>query len=155
VGGPTRSESVRNGLEDLPADLGCVLVHDAARPLVPDSVVDAVIRGAREGRVTVPALPVLDTVKQVHAADPSLVRATLPRSELVLVQTPQGFPRDAIIAAHQNALAKGLDATDDAALCEAMGIPVNVVPGSRLAMKITNESDFAVAEALASVPQAP
>jgi 2-C-methyl-D-erythritol 4-phosphate cytidylyltransferase len=151
VGGGDRVDSVRNGLEDLPPDLPFVLVHDAARPLTPASVVEAVLSEVRRGFVTVPALPLHDTIKSVANGDGNkVVAGTLDRSTLVRVQTPQGFPRATLVDAHSRALRDGTVATDDAALCEVMGATVHLVPGSELSMKITTEADFAVAEVLAS-----
>jgi 2-C-methyl-D-erythritol 4-phosphate cytidylyltransferase len=148
VGGDERGDSVRNGLEDLPAELPFVLVHDAARPLVPADMIDRVIRGVRSGAVTVPALPVVDTIKESDGGD-TVVR-TLDRRNLHRIQTPQGFPREILIEAHMAALRDRLSATDDAALCEAIGAKVLLVPGSEVAMKVTSEADFAIAEALAA-----
>jgi 2-C-methyl-D-erythritol 4-phosphate cytidylyltransferase len=146
VGGRERSDSVANGLEDLPEEVGTVLIHDAARPLVPDDLVDRVVREARRGHGAVPALPVVDTLKEVDEAG-SIVR-TVDRARLWRVQTPQGFPRAMIERAHADARRTGVAATDDAGLCERLGFPVVVVPGSERALKITDESDFARAEAL-------
>jgi 2-C-methyl-D-erythritol 4-phosphate cytidylyltransferase len=145
-GGRTRTESVRNGLEDLPDEAEIVLVHDAARPLVGDTTVDRVVASARAGIPAIAALPVVDTLKEVDA-NGHIVR-TVERERLWRAQTPQGFPRELIVRAHRDAHAQHLSATDDAALCERLGIPVAVVRGSERAMKITDESDFARAEAL-------
>jgi 2-C-methyl-D-erythritol 4-phosphate cytidylyltransferase len=146
VGGRERSESVANGLEDMPEEVTTVLVHDAARPLVPDDLVDRVVQEARRGHGAVPALPVVDTLKEVDETG-KIVR-TVDRARLWRVQTPQGFPREMIERAHADARRAGVAATDDAGLCERLGFPVVVVPGSERALKITDESDFARAEAL-------
>ena len=146
VGGRTRTDSVQNGLEDLPDEAQVVLIHDAARPLVDDATIDRVIVAARSGACAVAALPVVDTLKEVDTAG-RIVR-TVDRAGLWRAQTPQGFPRDVIVRAHRDARANHVSATDDAALCERLGIPVSVVRGSERAMKITEESDFARAEAL-------
>jgi 2-C-methyl-D-erythritol 4-phosphate cytidylyltransferase len=151
VGGATRQDSVANGLEDLLADLSTVVVHDAARPLVPDSVVSRVIAEARGGRAAIAALPVVDTLKEVDAD--GRIRRTVPRERLWRAQTPQAFPRDVLVRAHREARARGLRATDDAALCEALGIPVSVVRGSERALKITEEPDFARADALSQLSE--
>jgi 2-C-methyl-D-erythritol 4-phosphate cytidylyltransferase len=149
AGGPTRGDSVSNGLEDLPESLSIVVVHDAARPLVPADVVDRVIAEARKGHAAVPAVAVSDTLKRV---DPSgSVVETVPRDGLWRAQTPQAFPREHLIRAYTEARAQNVVATDDAALCERIGLPVVVVRGSERAMKITDESDFARAEALATL----
>jgi 2-C-methyl-D-erythritol 4-phosphate cytidylyltransferase len=151
VGGATRQDSVANGLDDLPADLDVILVHDAARPLVPDTVVSRVIAEARSGRSAIAALPLVDTLKEVDA-EGRIVR-TVPRERLWRAQTPQGFPRDVLLRAHAEARERGLKATDDAALCEALGIPVVVVKGSERAMKVTEEPDFARADALSRLSE--
>src|SRR5207302_8348661 len=139
-----RSESVANGLEDLPDEVRTVLVHDAARPLVPDDMIERVVVGAREGHAVVPALPVVDTLKEV--AEDGTVARTVDRTRLWRVQTPQGFPRDVIMRAHAEARRANRTFTDDAGLCEWLGIPVRVVRGSERALKITDEADFARAE---------
>ncbi|MBX3132998.1 MAG: 2-C-methyl-D-erythritol 4-phosphate cytidylyltransferase [Gemmatimonadaceae bacterium] len=150
VGGRTRAESVANGLEDLPAECTTVLVHDAARPLVDVAVIQRVIAEARKGHGAVAALPVVDTLKRVDA-DGRIVE-TVSRDALWRAQTPQGFPRELIERAHREAKDAGWhhEATDDAALCERLGIPVHVVRGSERALKVTEASDFARAEVLAN-----
>jgi 2-C-methyl-D-erythritol 4-phosphate cytidylyltransferase len=145
VGGAERSDSVANGLEDLPEAMSIVVIHDAARPLVPPDVIDRVIAEARLGHGAVPGLPVTDTLKRVENG---LITETVPRSGLWLAQTPQAFPRAMIVRAYTEARAAGIGATDDAALCERLGMHVVIVPGSERAMKITEEADFARAEAL-------
>jgi 2-C-methyl-D-erythritol 4-phosphate cytidylyltransferase len=151
VGGPTRQASVENGLQDLPAGLGIVVVHDAARPLVSDTTIDGVIAAARAGRGAVAALPVVDTLKEV-GDDGQIVR-TVERTRLWRAQTPQAFPREMLVRAHDAANRDKVVATDDAALCERLGIPVVVIRGSERAMKITDESDFARADALAGLAE--
>ena len=145
IGGATRTESVRNGLEDLPDEAAIVLVHDAARPLVGDATIDRVVASAREGVSAIAALPVVDTLKQVD--ERGMIASTVDRERLWRAQTPQGFPRDVIERAHRHAKANRITATDDAALCEALGAPVRVVRGSERAMKITEDEDFDRAEA--------
>jgi 2-C-methyl-D-erythritol 4-phosphate cytidylyltransferase len=150
-GGATRSESVWNGLEDLPDAAAVVLVHDAARPLVDNLTIDRVVAEARAGRSAIAALPVVDTLKEVDG-DGRIVR-TVEREKLWRAQTPQGFPRETIVTAHRRAREEKLSATDDAALCERLGIPVVVVRGSERALKITDDDDFARAEALFRVSE--
>ncbi len=150
LGGRTRTESVSNGLEDLVDEAATVLVHDAARPFVTSDTIDRVIAQARTGTAALAALPVVDTLKQVDAG--GRVTATVPREQLWRAQTPQGFPRQMIVDAHAAARREKRVATDDAALCEALGFPVVVVPGSERAMKITEAGDFARAEALFDLP---
>lgn len=153
VGGATRADSVANGLEDLPAECRVVLVHDAARPFVTDAVIERVIAEARAGRGAVAALPVVDTLKAVDAD--GRITGTVPRAGLWRAQTPQGFPREMLERAHAEARVRGdhASATDDAALCEALGVEVRVVRGSERAMKVTEEGDFARAEALEPLPE--
>ena len=144
VGGRERADSVRNGLEDLPPECRIVVIHDAARPLVPDDTIDRVIAEARRGHGAIAALPVVDTLKEVD--DEGRIVRTVERARLWRAQTPQAFPRELILRAHVEG--RGIAATDDAALCERLGLPVVVVRGSERAMKITEEADFARAEAL-------
>jgi 2-C-methyl-D-erythritol 4-phosphate cytidylyltransferase len=146
IGGRTRTESVRHGLEDLPDEASIALIHDAARPLVDDAMIDRVIAKAREGLCTVPGLPVVDTLKE--ADDDGNVIRTVERARLWRIQTPQGFPRELIERAHREARAANATATDDAVLCERIGVPVHIVLGSERAMKVTEESDFERVEAL-------
>jgi len=146
TGGRTRTESVKHGLDDLPDEAEIVLVHDAARPLVSDGTIDRVIASVRDGHSTIAALPVVDTLKQVD--EQGFIVRTVDREGLWRAQTPQGFPREVIVRAHRQAAARRLSATDDAALCEALEIPVRVVAGSERALKITDAADFARAEAL-------
>lgn len=155
VGGRTRAESVSNGLEDLPSECRTVLIHDAARPLVDAAMIDRVIAEARRGHGAVAALPVVDTLKRVD--DQGRIVETVARAGLWRAQTPQGFPREVIERAHREAKAAGVhgEATDDAALCERIGVPVHVVRGSERAMKVTEEGDFARADALAPLEDSP
>jgi len=134
-GGATRSESVRRGLAAVPGDTTIVLVHDAARPVASDAlfrrVVDAVLGGAA---VAVPAIEVADTIRHRDGG-------VVDRSELLAVQTPQGFDAAALRAAHAN----GGEATDDASLVEARGGTVVTVAGERTNIKITEPADLVVA----------
>ena len=145
-GGRTRTESVSNGLDDLADEADIVLVHDAARPFVDPATIDRVIDAVERGGAAIAALPVVDTLKEVDG-EHRVVR-TVDRSALWRAQTPQGFPRRLIVDAHREARARRLAATDDAALCEMLGHPVTVVRGDERAMKVTEEADFARAEAL-------
>lgn len=140
VGGRTRTESVQHGLEDLPDEAKITLVHDAARPLLEQAMIDRVIAEARHGMCAAPGLPVVDTLKEVDT-DGRVIR-TVDRARLWRVQTPQAFPRASIERAHREARGANVDATDDAALCERIGLPVVMVPGSERALKVTDEDDF-------------
>ncbi|RFC73626.1 2-C-methyl-D-erythritol 4-phosphate cytidylyltransferase [Streptomyces sp. AcE210] len=148
-GGETRQESVKLGLGALPPDIDVVLVHDAARPLVPVDTVDGVIEAVREGApAVVPALPLADTVKQVEArtdGGPELVVATPERARLRAVQTPQGFDRATLVRAHETVTD---NVTDDASMVEQLGEPVVVVPGHEEAFKVTRPLDLVLAEAV-------
>jgi 2-C-methyl-D-erythritol 4-phosphate cytidylyltransferase len=153
-GGEERQQSVANGLHRLPPGPGLVLVHDAARPFVERQLIDRVLAVAARGAAAVPGLPLSDTVKETDTA--GLVVRTVPRDRLVVVQTPQAFPRAMLETAHQRARsdAASLAATDDAALCERLGHAVRVVAGSPRNIKITTQEDFALAEALAAAEPA-
>jgi 2-C-methyl-D-erythritol 4-phosphate cytidylyltransferase len=151
VGGKVRSESVQNGLDDLPDECRIVLIHDAARPLVAPEMIDRVVTEARKGHGAVAALPVVDTLKEVDSA--GKIVNTVDRTNLWRAQTPQGFPRDMIVRAHREARTGGVSATDDAALCERLGLPVFVVRGSERALKVTEDGDFARVEALFPLPE--
>ncbi|MFJ8075616.1 2-C-methyl-D-erythritol 4-phosphate cytidylyltransferase [Streptomyces sp. NPDC096176] len=148
-GGHSRQESVRLGLGALPEGIDTVLVHDAARPLVPVDTVDAVIEAVRDGAVAVvPGLPLADTVKQVEAAAkgaPEPVVATPERATLRAVQTPQGFDRDTLVRAHETVTE---NVTDDASMVEQLGLPVVLVPGHEEAFKVTRPLDLVLAEAV-------
>jgi 2-C-methyl-D-erythritol 4-phosphate cytidylyltransferase len=149
-GGDSRQESVRIGLDALPAGIDIVLVHDAARPLVPVDTVDGVIEAVRGGApAVVPALPLTDTVKQVEPAgapgEPEPVVATPERSRLRAVQTPQGFERDTLVRAHATVTE---NVTDDASMVEQLGLRVVVVPGHEEAFKVTRPLDLILAEAV-------
>jgi 2-C-methyl-D-erythritol 4-phosphate cytidylyltransferase len=143
-GGATRQESVRLAVSSLPATVEVVLVHDAARPLVPVELIDEVAAAIAAGAdAVVPVLPLADTVKQVVD---DLVVATPARASLRAAQTPQGFRR--VVLADAHAMAAPGDATDDAGLVEALGLPVRTVPGSAEAFKVTRPLDLMLAEAL-------
>jgi 2-C-methyl-D-erythritol 4-phosphate cytidylyltransferase len=136
-GGSTRSESVRAGLAAVPSMVEIVLVHDAARPLAPVELFEAVAAALVDGvDAVVPAVAVVDTIKRVDAR--GLVVETLNRSELVAVQTPQAFRRAALEAAHLS----GGEATDDAALIEQAGGTVVTVKGSATNIKVTEPRDL-------------
>src|SRR5882757_8268826 len=141
AGGATRQASVAAGLAALPADVDAV-----ARAFAPAAVIERVIAALAEGAdAVIPARPVTDTVKRVD--DARRVVQTIDRSSLVAVQTPQGFRRDVLEAAH--AAAVSAQATDDAGLVEAYGGTVVVVDGADESFKITHPWDLVLAEAVA------
>jgi len=141
TGGETRSESVRLALADVPEDAVVVLVHDAARPLLPEEVIERVLGPLSEGwDGAVPALPLQDTVKRL---DGEQVAETLPRNELVAVQTPQAF----VASVLREALAGDVtSASDCASLVEARGGRIKVVEGDRRLLKVTDADDLALVE---------
>jgi 2-C-methyl-D-erythritol 4-phosphate cytidylyltransferase len=145
TGGASRAESVRAGLAAVPPGAEIVVVHDAARPLATAELFDAVIAAVRDGADgAVPGLAVADTLKRV---DDVRVTATVDRVGLVAVQTPQAFAAGILRAAH----ATDADATDDAALVEAIGGSVVVVPGDPRNLKVTGPADLMIAAALLEV----
>jgi 2-C-methyl-D-erythritol 4-phosphate cytidylyltransferase len=142
AGRDTRQESVAAALHGLPADVDVVLVHDAARAFAPVDLVERVVAAvAAHGGAVVPCLPVRDTVR---------TRDGLPadRSDLQVVQTPQGFDRALLELAHARAVAEHRRATDDALLVEAVGGTVTVVEGAEEAFKVTTPLDLLLAQAL-------
>lgn len=150
AGGASRQHSVDRGLAALAPDVELVLVHDAARPLVDQAVISAVVARLRLGeQAVIPVLPVADTIKQVDAS--GQVIATLDRAGLRAVQTPQGFSRAVLLAAHRAAEVRGLaEVTDDAGLLEALGIAVATIPGAQACFKITTPYDLRLAQAMAA-----
>jgi 2-C-methyl-D-erythritol 4-phosphate cytidylyltransferase len=142
TGGATRTDSVRAGLAEVPADTAFVVVHDAARPLLPDEVVERVLTALDEGwDAAVPALPLADTVKR---GEGEAVAETVDRTGLHAVQTPQAFVAEAL----RRALAGTGDATDCAGLVEASGGRVRLVDGDRRLLKVTTPADLAFVETL-------
>lgn len=146
AGGVERGDSVRNALAAVPADVDIVLVHDAARPLVPDAVVERCINAAAAGRCAIAAVRVTDTIKDVD--DGGRIDGTLDRRRLWAAQTPQAFPAQVLRDAYAKAAAEGVSATDDAALVARFGGTVIVVEGAPENIKVTTPADLAVAEAL-------
>jgi 2-C-methyl-D-erythritol 4-phosphate cytidylyltransferase len=143
-GGPTRSDSVRRGLAHVPPEAEVIVVHDAARPLASPELFRAVIDAValNHADAAIPGLTVSDTIKTVD--DRGNVACTLDRAALVAVQTPQAFRADLLRRAH----AGGHVATDDAALVEALGATVRVVPGDPRNLKVTTPFDLRAAALL-------
>jgi 2-C-methyl-D-erythritol 4-phosphate cytidylyltransferase len=147
AGGSTRQASVACGLAAVSHDVDAVLVHDVARPFAPRDVIDRVLAALAAGAdAVIPACPITDTVKRVDAS--GAVVETIDRSALRAVQTPQGFRRSVLVAAHT--LGARTVATDDAALVEAQGGRVVVVDGADESFKITRPWDLLLAEAVAA-----
>lgn len=135
AGGATRAESVRNGVGEVDSDAVAIVVHDAARPVLPEDVLERVLTPLGEGwDGAVPALPLADTVKRVRGDE---VVETLARDGLVAVQTPQAFLADVLRRA-----VEGGEASDCAALVERAGGRVKVVEGDRRLLKVTNREDL-------------
>jgi 2-C-methyl-D-erythritol 4-phosphate cytidylyltransferase len=143
-GGATRTASVYRGVAAVPETAEVIVVHDAARPLASEDLFRAVIAAVTAGGAggAVPGVPVSDTIKVVDGTQS--VTATLDRAALVAVQTPQAFDAALLRRAH----AAGVEATDDAALVEALGATVRVVPGETRNLKITTPADLELAEHL-------
>jgi len=137
-GGGTRTDSVRAGLSEVPGDALVVLVHDAARPLLPEAVIERVLAPLSDGwDGAVPGLRISDTLKRVDAD--GAVAETVPRDSLYAVQTPQAFPADTL----RRAAAAGGEATDCAGLVEAAGGRIKVVEGDPQLLKVTTADDLA------------
>jgi 2-C-methyl-D-erythritol 4-phosphate cytidylyltransferase len=135
-GGETRAASVRAGLGEVPDDAAVVLVHDAARPVLPEEVIERLLTTLNEGwDGVIPGLPIADTVKRVEGDQ---VVETVEREALVVAQTPQAFVWPVL----RDAAAAGEDATDCAALVEARGGRVKVVPGDPRLVKVTEPEDL-------------
>ncbi|WP_316669903.1 IspD/TarI family cytidylyltransferase [uncultured Propionibacterium sp.] len=150
-GGASRQESARNGLRAVRdhaemSRAGAVLIHDAVRPMVPAPVVEDVIEAVRGGAEAV--APVIGVADSVRRLDDQGRSAPVDRSALRAVQTPQGFPLDVILAAHERMAAAGERFTDDVSCAELAGHRVVLVPGSRMSMKVTEPADMTIAEAL-------
>lgn len=146
AGGEERGDSVWNGLSRTPADAEVVLIHDGARPLVDADVIDRVIDAVGPDEGAIAALPVADTLKRVDG-DGRIV-GTQDRAGLWQAQTPQGFPREAILDVYRHAREAGVRGTDDASLCERFGLAVRTVLGSPYTFKVTHPADLQMAEAL-------
>jgi 2-C-methyl-D-erythritol 4-phosphate cytidylyltransferase len=141
VGGETRQDSVMNAVKVLPQDIEYVLIHDAARPLLPQTLVEDVVAQLVSGsQAVVPALPIPDTIKRVDSS--GAVQETLDRSLIRRIQTPQGFTRQVLIQAFEDPTHV---ATDEAGLIERMGVRVQTIEGSEAAFKITTADDVRLA----------
>ncbi len=147
-GGEKRQESVANALGALqaqPDDI--VLVHDAVRPLIDAATIERTIDAVIEHGAAIVGMPAIDTIKQVErTAHGAIITATIPREFVVQAQTPQGFRYDLLQRAFAEATADGFVGTDEASLLERAGIPVAVVPGSQVNLKITQPGDLKLAE---------
>jgi len=147
-GGDNRQESVVNALAAVPAEADdVVLVHDAVRPLIDTATIDRTIDAVVEYGSAIVGLPAVDTIKQVErTAHGALITATIPREFIVLAQTPQGFRYGLLQKAMNEATADGFVGTDEASVVERAGLPVAVVHGSQVNLKITQPGDLELAE---------
>ncbi len=151
-GGPTRSESVYNGLKALLDNTpDIIVIHDAARPFVISQLITDSIETCAQTGAAIAALPMTDTLKQVGGD--GVITATVDRRQFYQAQTPQTFKFDLILEAYQQARQSNWDVTDDAALVEEMGEPVTVIPGSPNNFKITTPADWQRAEAIVASNQ--
>ena len=147
AGGATRTESIRRGLQRVNAAAQVVAVHDAVRPFVTPEEIDRVVGEAETCGAAILAARAVDTIKEAEGAR---VARTLERSRLWHAQTPQCFRLDLLRRAYERALAEGLEATDDSALVERLGVAVRIVEGGARNIKITTRQDFALAEIIVS-----
>ena len=147
-GGDNRQESVAHALAALPAeDDDIVLVHDAVRPLIDAATIERTIDAVIQHGAAIVGLPAVDTIKQVErTAHGALVTSTIPREFVVLAQTPQGFRYGLLRRAFSEATADGFVGTDEASVVERAGLPVAVVHGSQVNLKITQPGDLELAE---------
>ena len=147
-GGDNRQESVAHALAALPAEPDdFVLVHDAVRPLIDAATIDRTIDAVIEHGAAIVGLPAVDTIKQVErTAHGALITSTIPREFVVQAQTPQGFRYDLLQRAFAEATADGFVGTDEASVAERAGLPVAVVHGSQVNLKITQPGDLELAE---------
>ena len=146
LGGDTRQESVSRGLAALPSGAEGVLIHDGARCLVEPELLERCVVAVAGGAAVIAATPVTDTIKQVD--DSGTITATPDRSALWAAQTPQGFPVDQLRQAHATATAEGWSVTDDAALFERLGLPVQVLQAPPSNIKLTTPFDLTIAAAV-------
>lgn len=151
AGGAERGDSVWHGLLAVPEDADWVLVHDGARPLVTGEIISRVLDACRHGGA-IAAVAVTDTIQEVDGE--GVIRATPDRSRLWRAQTPQGFPRQALVDAYRRAREEGAAFTDDAAVYARFAGPVRVVEGADDNLKVTRPADLAVAEVLRAAARA-
>jgi 2-C-methyl-D-erythritol 4-phosphate cytidylyltransferase len=143
AGGPTRQQSVHNGLKRISADR--VVVHDAVRPFISVELVRSVVEALDRADAAIAAVPLDETLK---GAEGGYVTATVDRTGMWRAQTPQAFHARVLRRAHELAGDEGFDATDDAQLVERYGGRVAIVAGSKANIKLTYPEDFELAEAL-------
>lgn len=146
TGGAQRQDSVYCGLMGTPAESGYVMIHDGARPLVSQELIDSLAKEVINRKAVVPAVPVKDTIKKTD--DSGYIIDTPRRENLRQVQTPQVFERRLILNAYKEAKENMYYGTDDASLVERLGVPVKIISGSYENIKITTPEDLIIAEAI-------
>jgi len=146
LGGASRAESVAKGVAVVPRAAKWILVHDGARPCVRRALIDEAVRAARRHGAVACGVPAMLTVKAVDAQ--RTVRLTLDREQLWFVQTPQAFRREWFAQALERTNAHRAQFPDDAALLEAAGFPVRMIPGDSLNLKVTTREDLLLADAI-------
>jgi 2-C-methyl-D-erythritol 4-phosphate cytidylyltransferase len=154
-GGETRAHSVWRGLREAPESVEWVAVHDGARPLVSQGLIDRTVAAAEAHGAAVPALPVALTIKEARGPLPARVERTVPRERLWAMQTPQVAGRAALLRAFENCPIPLAQVTDDVQLIELAGGDVWLVPGEERNLKITTRIDLRVAEMLLADGQTP
>jgi len=145
-GGSERQQSVYNGILELEDDCNIVVIHDGARPILPEGIIERCIEGAKIYGAVSAGMPAKETIKILN--EEGFVQYTPERGKVWVTQTPQAFKRDIIEKAHETANIKGISGTDDAFLVECMGIKVKMLEGSYENIKITTPEDIILAEAI-------
>ena len=146
IGGKERQHSVLNGLNHADSNADIVIIHDGARPFITTEIIEKCIEGAHDYKAVSLGVPIKETVKVVD--EEGFVKNTPNRASIWVTQTPQAFRRDLIRQAHEMALVKNIQATDDAALVENLGYPVRMIKGDYRNIKITTYEDLAIAETI-------
>ena len=151
AGGKSRFESARMGFEETGEDAHLVLFHDAARPFVDNRTIESCIRGANRFGAAISVIPLDDSIKKTvaHPENGRYVKETISRDGVWRAQTPQAFQKKLLAQAYRDFSGNPADVKDEAALFEATGRNVIVIPGAGRNMKITTEEDFLIAEAVA------
>lgn len=149
AGGAERADSVQNALAKVRDEIPFVAIHDAARPCVADKWIDAVFAAAEKSGAAILALPITATLKRADGKAPPAIAETVDRTRLWEAQTPQVFRRDLLNRAY--AARAGANSTDDALLVEKLGVPVTLVEGSAMNLKITTKDDLRLAEQILKV----
>lgn len=146
AGGSERQQSVYNGIMALDKSCGIVVIHDGARPILPDNIIERCIEGAKAYGAVSAGMPVKETIKMLDKD--GFVECTPERGRLWVTQTPQAFKADIIRMAHENAAEKGISGTDDAFLVECLGMKVKMIESGYENIKVTTPEDIIVAETI-------